>query len=1229
MKPAQIQQIHFTANLSLFNKAAIGCTVTQLSSLGVFVLINDKNNAQLQTLVLDDLAELHIDNPAAPNSSPLKIRTTVDSINSNSLRLLYIKPEDSAVRQLLNWFSINETDLRQQSTLSTSDIFNKVNKTVLEQFSYYIEFFLSEADSQLLGLVEAAKSNEQQSKIFAIKSVLKNNSSEIKSLSCHYLLRKFDSSRIDCEESNLDEEMALVEFDAFEDWLSMEVIVKRANEQYFHAIKYLVKRYSSLSQKEYDEDTFPASILNLCQSLQKALRKCNVPQELLPVIYRIFDETVIVKLGELYDRLNAQLKSHNVLPNIESQQFKSKKTLRKNSLSGEANSIIPDNTVTPISNHKLFSAAKNILHLTRHSQIDDKETGGSENEQIVNQLSSIQNSPELTHLISQGGSLSQLLTTDDNISLNPQAKDLLELVESFFNNLNQYAHIPDTLTKKIRQLEVPIAQTALQEDDFFNNSDHPAHKLLNQIVDLCLNSDMPNRTLEKKFDHVIEQITQSEHCDDNTYSNAINELSSIANSQRNTSVRNIQRITQTYQGRQTVKQASEAVEKEISHRIIPPKAPTVAIDLLDNGWKELLKLTCIKEGPDSESWNEHLSTFDELLFRLSELEKTSTILSDNDELNTDTFVDKIEQQMNDGFPGNYRHEAAIENLRNVLKNKQAIAYTPITDQRALQPHNDNELQQELEAANPTLSRWFKRIKTFTSGDAFAYIDDETGQKNLKLAWVNDNHQEFVFVNHRGQKVFDFDQIDLANELANGLYPVEEKETLPLIERSLYSSVQQAYEKLAFKSTHDELTSLINRKECERLLNIALSDAKNKRHNHCLIYIDVDKFAMTNNLYGHLAGDQLLVDIGKLITSAVPDNCIIARMGGNEFAILIQENSPKGSLSIAEAVRKLIDKNDFFWQEHHIQLSVSISLVTINKYTENTIELIRNAVSACKTAKDNGGNRCYSHHHDAELQARREKLLAWIDQLSSILDSDRLVLRGQAIIPLDPGVKEKHYEILLALKNDDGSLISPVEFIEAAECYNRMQRVDRWVIESVFKWLVSLQQRNITLPFVSINLSGNSINDDQLMDFILDIFARYDVPTNKICFEITETATIDNMVTAADFIREIKKIGCKCSLDDFGSGNASYQYLKHLPVDYLKIDGEFVRNIHENLDDYALVKSINEIAHLMGKETIAEYTESEQILTVLKEIGVDNVQGYEVGMPTLLTTIEQDLINSDG
>jgi len=1232
MNPEHLQSAQIAATLQLIGQPLVPCTIVQISGKGLTLNVAGSAESRLAAINQDDLAELELDNPIEPTAKPLKIRTSVESISTKQLVLRFINSHDSSVRQLVNWFP----KAKNTTTTSGIQILSDLNHLALQQLNYYLDSYFIEADRELLSLAEVAKSNEHQGKIFSLKAQLRENSDLIKQHIAKTIDSKFKSSakKISTPDEQTMEEMELVDIEEFEDWLSMEVIIKKANARHQHSLQCLAKRYTSLSHQTFDEETLPISVKNITHALQSALKANDAPSELLPIIYRIFDQEVVEHLGDLFDTLNAKFKSYGVLPNIEAQVLQSTSKNPKDDISSSVHPTTSNthprkttNVVKLPDNKQLFSSVKNILSTTRSSpqKLNPQESPSEVSNEntistndLIQTLGNLQSDMNSIDTLANGVPLQQWINDITHKQLDTESQDLLNLVDTLFNNLNVYTQISGKLLHILQGLQIPIAKTALSDEDFFSNEDHPAHALLNQLVDLCLNSEMPNQMLEKKFSAIVEDVRNDETNDNSVYTRAFSEIENLAHNQRNVSERNISRITQSYEGREKVKLAEQAVEHVISKKLTPPNAPKLLVQLIDNGWKELLKLTHIKSGPSSEIWQEQLSVIDRLAEHLSnpdELTAKAPAIT--------SLVDSIENTLNDYFPGDYRHSETISQLRSTFAGQRDIEFSPINNHDGLKAKNPNELNQELKEANPGLSRWFNRLSKLAVGDEFSYLNDESNHKNLKLAWISNNKQQFVFVNHRGQKVFDFDRVDLAKELSKGLYPLEEKNEWPLVERSLYSTVQQAYEQLAYKSTHDELTDLINRKECERLLNLCLADARNNHLNHCMLYIDIDQFSLANNLYGHVAGDKFLSEISRIITKKASKSSIIARMSGNEFAVILNEKEMEQALLCAEVIRSDIEKHRFSWEEDTIQLTCSIGIIDLNRYTESTIDLIRNAISACKAAKDKGGNRCQEYEQDLELTERREKLLGWINKLSNLLESDKLVLRGQAIAPIsqEGEPEEPHYEILLALKEDDGSLVSPVEFIEAAECYNRMQKVDRWVIENTFEWLSAIQAQNKPLPFVSINLSGNSINDDQLMEFLLTIFAKYNVPTSNICFEVTETATIDNISSAADFIREIKKIGCKFSLDDFGSGNSSYQYLKHLPVDYLKIDGAFVQNIHNNIDDYALVKSINDIAHLMGKKTIAEYTETDEILTVLKEIGVDYVQGFEISTPTLLQDIE--------
>lgn len=1218
---------HQAASLQLQGQPSISCIINNVSNCELSLTVaNGSNSAQPEK---GDTADVHFNNNGA---GKLKIRASIKQIKDCDILLSFFDNQDPIVKQLVNDFN----KLPPAYSMPV-DVIQELTQLSSKQLGSLIEIYLEQTDSQLLTLAEAAVNNEQQNKLFEVKSLLRQHAGDIQRQYCELIRSGFEQHKqaqapvLKDEKASIHENMELVDLDEFEDWLSLDKIIKHGNSLYYHSIACLGKRYGQLTGQSVSEENLPVSIRNLCSALQKTLSHYPIAAEMLPIIYQLFDKTIVNRLGDLYDVLNSRLKIHGILPNIESQQLREHRQ-QKRTVSTGIDITTPDadgsepatDIATPDDNNELYSAATNILNLLHPDDIAEQTNAAAEAidpQRLLEELTALQQKPEAVAAFGDGKSLQDILQEHSQLQLSGEIADRMQLISNVFQGISEYPSMPDSMVSQLKRLELPIAKMAVQDNSFFATTpDHPAKLLLNQLIEICQNSELPNKNLEKKFDRVIADVTDNFEQDSDVFQRALNDISSITDHQENAYQRNIERIAQTCDGRQRVQQAQNAVEREIQRRVSPPEAPEVIIDLIDNGWRELLKLTYIKMGQDSDAWKDHLATLDQLLMWLGDNDDSLSHPNLERELEADSFADLIAQQLNDVFPGDYRHQDSVENIRSTLKGHQPVTMVTLDGLDNLQPRTPNELQKELEAAHPQLKRWFKRAKKLQVGDEFSYLDKESGEQNIKLAWSSDNEHNFVFVNNLGQKILDLDLVDLANELSRGLSPVDKKSSWPVVERSLYSSVQKAYQQLAYNSSHDELTGLLSRKECERIISEAIVDAKNNSQQHCLLYIDIDQFSLANNLHGHDAGDKLLIDVSNILTEHLPEESVIARMAGNEFVVLLKQWNIQQSQHAAERLCKTVQNHAFSWQQHTMQFTISAGLMVINKYTESVVEMLRSAVSANQAAKEHGGNRVYTFRQDAELHTRREKLLSWIDKLSSVLNSDRLVLRGQKISPLSTQEEHSHYEILLAIRGENGELNSPVEFIEAAECYNRMQRVDRWVIDNTFSWMSKLKANNTSLPSISINLSGNSLNDDQFMDFILEQFAKYKIPTNKVCFEVTETATINNLTETADFLREIKRIGCKSALDDFGSGNASYQYLRHLPVDYLKIDGMFVKEVNSNKNDYALVKSIHEIAHLMGKKTIAEYAETDAIVDTLKAIGVDYGQGFALGKPTELALL---------
>ncbi len=429
-------------------------------------------------------------------------------------------------------------------------------------------------------------------------------------------------------------------------------------------------------------------------------------------------------------------------------------------------------------------------------------------------------------------------------------------------------------------------------------------------------------------------------------------------------------------------------------------------------------------------------------------------------------------------------------------------------------------------------------------------------------------------------------------------------------------------KLEYQANHDALTGLTNRAAFEERLRMVLEDQLHHDVNYALCYIDLDQFKLVNDTCGHVAGDQLLRQIKSIMLGKIRRTSdTLARFGGDEFVLLLENCSAQQAVRIAQDVCDAIQAHKFVYDNKTFAIGASIGVVPISLDTRDVNDALRMADNACYVAKEKGRNRVHVYHvNDQELMKRRGEMHV-VSKINHAIEHNNFGLFHQIIKPLDSAQNEgKHIEILLRMKNESGEWISPGFFLPAAERYSVAPKVDRWVLQSTFSWFAENQSALDQVAMCSINLSGLTLTDDSVVDFIANQIESQHLPPEKFCFEITETSAIQNIQEASEFITRIKAIGCTFALDDFGSGMSSYAYLKNLPVDYLKIDGMFVRSILEDPIDHAMVKSINDIGHVFGLQTIAEFVESDEIMEVLNEIGIDFAQGYAIHKPAHISEL---------
>jgi diguanylate cyclase (GGDEF)-like protein/PAS domain S-box-containing protein len=515
----------------------------------------------------------------------------------------------------------------------------------------------------------------------------------------------------------------------------------------------------------------------------------------------------------------------------------------------------------------------------------------------------------------------------------------------------------------------------------------------------------------------------------------------------------------------------------------------------------------------------------------------------------------------------------------------------------------------------SLTGWENReAQTQLIGDVLTVVDEATRvasespvMRCLREGRMLGLSEHTVLVNRRGQELAIQDSAapirDRAGNLIGAVMVFHD-----------VSKERRLHRALHYQACHDALTGLINRREFENRLTAAVESARqDPGSRHALLYLDLDQFKLVNDTCGHPAGDQLLKQITGVLQSRVRSGDTLARLGGDEFGILLQSCSLDQALRIAESLRQAIRDFRFIWQDGVLEVGASIGIVEITNDTPTVANVMSAADVACYSAKDLGRNRVQLYKPDDVPERHRE--MHWVSKLARACDESRFELFYQPIVPIGATVHEReHFELMLRLRDESGALVTPAEFIPAAERYNVMPSIDRWVVRQALDRLVHRIGAGVKPFTIAVNLSGTSLNDERFLEYLIAELSNNELVAGAMCFEITETAAIANLGNVVYFMRELKARGCHFALDDFGSGLSSFMYLKTLPVDYLKIDGQFVENVTRDRVDRSMVEAISQVGKTMGRQTIAERVESPDVLAELGRLGVGYAQGFHIARP---------------
>ncbi|MCB1688382.1 MAG: DUF1631 family protein [Halioglobus sp.] len=858
---------------------------------------------------------------------------------------------------------------------------------------------------------------------------------------------------------------------------------------------------------------------------------------------------------------------------------------------------------------------------------------------IAKALSALQRSSEAREAVQQSDSLRAYLASNkdeigglqNSSGLTAESLNQLDMVDNLFGTIKSRLDVGTEVRPALSNLQIPLAKLALLDPQFFVDHTNTARNVVNKLSRLASSANFPNKALEARIKEIVDDILTDYENDDSVFSTALEKINVLTAQQERALSRNVERVVRTQEGQQKLAEARRAVAKVISERVQPPTAPKVLQDLINKGWRDLLVLTHVRDGPDSAAWAEQVRTLDVLSLWLDE--QTHSDVGDDMQvqrsLEAEPFIDLINQQISSALPTNVGHEEVLETLRNILAGNTGIESAPVNPEQMNLGPEPAEVRAKIDDL-PRLRRWVKRVEQLDNGNWLTYRDKNNNKKRMQLAWISPTRDRYIFVNERGQKVGDLSAIQLARQLSRGAQPPAPTDDLSVVDQSMYHALEHVQKSLSFARNHDTLTKLINRNAFMGQMQRALRHSQSKISQHAILYLNIDQFKLVNEVYDRISGDQVLLEFARLLAQLHGKKASSARMEADEFAVLLIDRTMEQAAQIAEKIRSDIEASSMDIEGENVSFTVSIGVAAILEHSPSVEEVLEDAQSAMRHAKQQGRNRVVtfeeeqSRINDYKLQKTQSR-----QDLESALASERFILRAQPIVQTaisDRSSSTLHYELLLGLLNKDGSVASPEEFIQSAERYGFMTLVDRWVVREAFTWISQLMDEQKVVPNLAINLSGASVTDDSFMEYLLEQISEFGVGTSRLCFEITETGTISNLIKASDFVRAFRNIGCKFSIDDFGTGPASHNYLRELPVDYVKIDGSFITGIHTNRNDYAMARSINDLAHFLGQETIAESVENDEIIVKLEELGVDYLQGWGIGRPKPLAHVTADLSN---
>jgi len=1036
------------------------------------------------------------------------------------------------------------------------------------------------------------------------------------------------------------QELKVIDKSHFEGWLEVQMVATSVLNRH-RSEMYLLNQYlSQILESEVDDRINPIAPALVGQHLYNTFSGRSLPDIARPLVYRNFEKVLDRAYEDKLASLFGIFKKHG-LRAIHMDQLRSnwnkqssQRVLNHPANDGgmaeqkpadEAQQAVPQSE--PQRQPQPSGNILSMLRLQRQlgsgadafASPDGFDSKGTANAvSIKPEALQAQHEEILKQLSMQNSNLAQALQSEqvvDNLEgrLNDNDWDLANTVDKIFAPVDQH-QLPAELKSVVNQLRLPLFTLLLSDQSFFHDPNHAARSLVNNFMALATADRVTSKNLEKLLKQVVEELTSAGKMSPELLEDLSERLNKLVKRQQVAFDRNADRIARTHDGQDRLLSARRAVTRRINTLIAGRQVPDVLIELLDAGWEHAMVLGLLKEGGDSETVVENFAVLEQLFSWLSADADEDLIFEK--EIESPGLLEQIERELSTTSQPN-RVRNLLQTLENLLYYDGEISYTFIEGYIS----GDDPGLPVLAPDENTDPRWQERAHQLEVGE-WVELTTDAGSQRMRLVWVGEDAFKFVFLTERGMQEAHFDYAELVSKMQVGELSRANEGMVPFVDRSLYEVVEDLYQKMANQAVHDSLTGCMQRRELEKKLNISIQKSKSINQPAALILFDIDRFSVINSHHGTQAGDMVLKNFSKLIDDWLQEYKLefqLGRIAGNEFALIVGALHNGLAIDIAETVRKRFAESKFKYDGQIFSATLSSGVVVIDNQSPDAGQVLNWGALACDAVKKGGGNAARVYSPDDSDQARQKEVLKWLSLIEGSLAEANLFLRAQLISPVS-GEGLPMYEILLGVRDEKGDVVSPAAFIEAGEIYNKSAQIDTWVVTAAFKWMRSNPAKLEKIAAFTINLSGRSLSDNQFFEFLEQEFVQGGFPAEKVCFEVTETSAVANINYTADFMREIKRSGCRFALDDFGTGFSSYAYLQKLPVDFLKVDGSFVQDMHKNLTNYAMVKSISELGHFLQIYTIAECIEEQEGMDAVRKIGVDYAQGYLLGKPLLLNDL---------